>query len=387
MFIYLFVFFLSALMFYFTSKIKNKTFKFILTTMAIMLPAVLAGCRASSVGTDVTTYGIKHFMNAANSDSYTYYFQNYSKNILSEPLYHMLVYILSKIFDNYHWALFFYEFITIIFAYLGIKRCNTIFNTPIWLGMLLYYLAMFNVSLNLMRQSIAVSIVFLAVTYLFESEYFKYVFFCCLAVGFHTSAIISIIFLPLFLILRQEKKVSFKKRVFQVSILLLLIVFVILFGSKIIKIIVSAGIIRSDYLNYLSSGLFKSNRISYVSILTYFIYVALYIIHYKFLKKDIFHNFKFQKHQRLFFLMISFFILFTMFGSLISTFISRLCFYFFPLQIVSMANILYCYSKKSKIIWIVTIVSYSLLVWFIVFVIKGDNATVPYVFDVSNNMY
>jgi len=385
MFIYLVVFFFSALLFYCSSKIENKSIKFVLIALAILIPSVLAGVRGETVGTDVALYGKPHFERAMSANSFFKYFKQYSGNILSEPLYHTLVYNLSRYFDNYHWALFSYELLTVGFAYLGMRRCNKLFNTPLWLGMLLYYLAMYNVSLNAMRQSIAVSIGFFAATYLFERKYIKYGLFSLMAIGFHTSAIISLIFLPMYILLKQEN-ISQKKKAVRVSIFILLIMIVLLFGNTILNLMVQLSIIKPSVLLYLNGEEWASYGLQYFSLLMHLIYIVFYVIHYRYQKKyslKLDGGIKIQRAEKVFFLMICIITFLTMFGSVISAFITRMSYYFIPFQTVAMANILNCYSKKSKIIWCSIIILYALFAWYMFFVIRSNGQTIPYIFDIS----
>lgn len=371
--IYLLCFFISAFLFACSERTDKGIYKNALVFLAILIPTVLAGCRDSSVGSDVAGYGMRNYTMAYRSDSFSEYFNAFVTSALSDPLYHFIVYILSRFSENYHLGLFVYNLIFLLFAYAGMRRYNKIFNTPIWIGMLLYYLALYNISLNIMRQSIAVSIVFFASSYLFENKYIKFMLFVLIAMGFHSSGLVGFLFLPMYLIMNQNRGIKEVKQIVQGTIFIIIVCIVLAVGSKLTEWLVASGIIRVNYLNYLSSGAYASHRISAVSVLLYLLYVFIYLIHYRRINR--------KKQYSLFFFMFSCLMLISMFGSLVSTYISRVSYYFMPLQMLSFANITNCYSIKSKKVWVIAIVLYSFIVWLVIFVYRGNHETVPYIFN------
>ena len=373
--IYLIVFAISAILIYEAEKTNKKIIRMVCVILAIMIPAFLAGCRDISVGTDVRVYGQPDYEVAVRSYNFKNYYDRYSNSMLSDLLYHIMVFLVSRWFNNYHWGLFFCELITLFFAYKGMKKCKKIFNTPIWLGMLLYYLALYNVSLNIMRQCIAVSIVFYAVTFLLEDNKKYFFLFLLIATGFHSSAIVCIFFLPMYALLKQKRNENKEKQLLQGFAFTILLGLVLAVGGFAIEQLVERGYIRRNYLNYLSTGKYASSNLSYVSLAIYFGYLLIYLKHYHILLK--------KNYEALFFGMVSFMMFISIFGGMISLYISRVNYYFMTLQMLSMANIFNCYSKKSRRSWVFIIVGYSLVVWFVIFVIRGNHETIPYIFNPS----
>lgn len=375
MLIYIVAFTFSSSLLYCAEKIREKKIRILITIIAILIPTVLAGCRANTIGTDVETYAIPYFNQAKNSSSFLSFLNNNTTSLLSEPLYYFITFAIARIFYDYHWALFFYSLLTIGFIYLGLKRCNRIFKTPIWLGMLLYYLVLYNYTLNIIRQCIAVSIVFYGVTFLFEKQYKKYFLFMIIALGFHTSSIIAFAFLPMFLILNQGTEQKLKKQLIQGSIFLIVLVGIVLLGSNLVQFLVKMGIIRSWYMEYLSGGKFATNgneMISLTSLLPQITYLVILIFHYKFTME--------RKQESLFFLMNAVIVFLVPYTYLIAHFASRLGYYFMPVLIVSLANIPLCYSKKSRGIINVGLILFMFLIWYREIVLLGYNDTVPYIF-------
>lgn len=119
--------------------------------------------------------------------------------------FYFLTYILSRFFKDYHIGFFVYAILVQVFFYIAFKRCKKLFNTPVWFAMLLINLFLYNISLNLMRQCIAVPIAFLAWTYLADGKIKQYILFTIIAVVFHSSALITVLILPMYLLLRAGR--------------------------------------------------------------------------------------------------------------------------------------------------------------------------------------
>ena len=116
--IYLGTFGMSMLFTYFATRLKKKNKKLIIffSFLAIFFPALLAGLRASSIGTDVNYYMLDNFKVAG----YTTSFKKYMSMIYAkEPLYLVIVFTIKKIFDNQQVLLFTFSFLTILCVYLG----------------------------------------------------------------------------------------------------------------------------------------------------------------------------------------------------------------------------------------------------------------------------
>lgn len=376
MVIYIFTFLLSAILFRIYEKHSDKKYAKWIAMIAILIPAILAGCRAEVIGTDVRTYVIRYYEEARYSSSFIDYFGQHITSILSEPLYFLFTYIIAIFFENYHWALLGYSIVTITFMFLGMRRCNKAFGTPIYAGMLIYYLMLYNYSLNLVRQCIAVSVVFYAVTFLFTKEYKKFGLVCLVAVLFHTSAIIAFAFLPMYIILRQDKHISLLKQTLQGVVFLLCLGIVIVFGSRMVQILINAGIIRSWYGEYLSGGKYatsSSTSISLTSMLPQLSYLILLSIHYAFVKS------KTQK-EKLFFFMNALIVFIVPYSYLIARFASRLGYYFIPVLDVSLVNLSLCYKKDSKTIILLLLSIFVFALWYREIVLLGYNDTIPYIF-------
>lgn len=72
------------------------------------------------------------------------------------------------------------------------------FSVNSFVGIMIYVCMFYLISLNTMRQSLAIAIVFWGVRYILQRSLFKYVLTCVFASLFHSSAIVSILFYPLY---------------------------------------------------------------------------------------------------------------------------------------------------------------------------------------------
>lgn len=374
--IYIATFITSSTLMYFSSNIKSKNKKSFLALIALLIPAVLAGLRASTIGTDVRVYVIYYFDRALNSSNFMDYYAAQSGSFLSEVGYHLLTYLLSRVFHDYHWALFFYQLIPLVFIYLGLKRCERLFQTPVWLGMLLYYFMLYNNSLNIMRQCIAVGCVFYATTFLFEKKYKFYLLYTIVAILFHTSSIISFAILPMYLLLCQGKKISLHRQIQQGSIFILALFIILIAGGKIIELLIDYGIIRAYYLEYLSGGKFRSdNGIPYVIVFGNILYTAILMIFKKYADR--------RNYESLFIIMSSCIVAIASYSVSFIQYIDRMTYFFIPIQIIGLANVTNCFSKASRKKYICLLVLLVFVFWYYSIVIKRSHETVPYTFFFS----
>lgn len=166
---------LSVLLAWVAEKRNNR----ILFVISMLLIAVLAGARARTVGID--------------TDGYYTYIDWAERDILKnvEPGFIFLSKHLLRLFGEIEWVIFFYSSLTVLFIFL---RFWTLREKASYAIMVFFYLAFYlQLSLNVMRQFFAISIVFLA-TYLLEKrKYFWYLPFVALAVLFHYTALFGVV--------------------------------------------------------------------------------------------------------------------------------------------------------------------------------------------------
>ena len=161
-------------------KIKIKPIYYI---AVIFLPVALASLRYG-IGTDYFSY-------------YQYYREQLAGSVKTdmELLFQLLNIIASRIFGSYTALLGLSSFITHLFVLMGLER--VLHGTALGMGMYIFYCFYYSASLNTVRQLIALAIVFYASVLLYEGKYRHFIIFTVIASLFHTSALASLLLLPL----------------------------------------------------------------------------------------------------------------------------------------------------------------------------------------------
>jgi len=222
MFPYLICFSSSCFLFWLGQNIKqgqNEWFRRFIYGIALLIPAVFAGVRDLSVGTDVLFYGYPTFKEACtipNAESFSAMYDDWLGTGFL-----LLNFAISHITDNYHVFLFLFASLQISFVFFGIYKWRDKF--PIWLGMFAFYTFFFNQTLNQMRQTLALAIAFLGIKYIFERKLLYFVFWIFLGSLFHKSVLFALVFYPLFWYVNTFT--SKKSKVLFFAVLLSLMIF------------------------------------------------------------------------------------------------------------------------------------------------------------------
>lgn len=221
---------------------KAKRGKKFYSVLIILWISLLAGLRDETIGTDILVYGNRTF-EAARELNFQAFIQNTYFGLGIEPLYGLLNYIVALFTSNVHVLYFLVEFIMISLVYSRIFQLAT--PKDVVLGLLIFECLFMGSSYNLLRQGIAMSIVFFASQYLERKQYLKYIILSLIAVGFHSSAIIAVLFLIMYIVIS-------KKNTIYTHIIIIITSCVITFlYSNVINILLDLGIISEKYLMYL----------------------------------------------------------------------------------------------------------------------------------------
>lgn len=123
------------------------------------------------------------------------YLAMYDNNIKLEPLYYMIQ-ALSFYCGSFQYLIFFIELIYIALFCKSIEKYSNYFGISvlIWLGV--DYL-----SFGVLRQIVAIAIFFYSIIFIVNRNFMRYFVCCCIAIGFHYSAIILF---PLYFILNHR---------------------------------------------------------------------------------------------------------------------------------------------------------------------------------------
>ena len=165
-----------------TSEKHKKLSRFFIV-IALSIPALLSAFRSYSVGVDTLVYQKPFFDIAKNYSSFTSYLG--TQNTSSEVLYHLTTWISARYF-SIQTLFFLLQILTIVPIFIALNRTKN--KNIVIIGILFYLLFAFNESLNMARQSIALSFSVLAISQLIDRKYIKTIIAAIVAILFHSSA-------------------------------------------------------------------------------------------------------------------------------------------------------------------------------------------------------
>lgn len=170
------------LSFLYNRQTLNRKWKELLWVAVIALPLSILGGLRSGIGTDYFNY-CKIFQLIS--------FRSLSglADVRLEYGFVLLVKGVQLITSSYAVCFFVIQFITLFAAFYCFSKLRSKMDMTI--AVLLYYLICYHQSLNVIRQSLAVSFVMLALVYFTEKKYIFYAACNLLAVLFHYSAIVT----------------------------------------------------------------------------------------------------------------------------------------------------------------------------------------------------
>lgn len=378
MWTYLIVFGISTVLFAISGKITNKTIKWILAIISCLLPCALAGLRAETIGTDVLVYAKPMANVAAHSHSFADYWQSgfqgywkYEHISQYEIGFSFLVYSVVKIFKSLNWVLFFIQALTIFPVFFGLKHFEK--SAPVWQGMAVFFLLNYNISLNMMRQWIAMAILIYGYKYIADKKFIKYLICVAVAVLFHTSALLGIFIWFIFkfvqggkinLIFSNKLKINKSLRVIEIALMAIVILALMPTIANLLGVI---GLSR--YSLYISGSI----DISLNQIMIRLPVFILAVLSWRSLSKK-------NEFAQFYMSMILLEIIFSQLVS-VNIYATRISIYFSEyslLYIPAIANA--SDSKYVRLFEKGIFAAYLLAYWFYYFAISGIGETVPYAF-------
>lgn len=192
MFPYLLI--ISVVMFWIALEKKS------LNRISFWIPLILlgsfAGFRSYRVGTDTANY-TRNFNSQLNVEYFIF-----NKDV--EFGYQLLEYALLSMTNHYFWLLTITSFI-IVYCYLNVIKK---YSVDYWFSVFLFItLGIYTFSFNGLRQGLAMAIFTLAIPYLLEKKFIRYLSVCILASLFHITALFII---PFYFIVNLRVKPIYK---------------------------------------------------------------------------------------------------------------------------------------------------------------------------------
>ncbi len=183
--IYIACFAISVLCAYLDTRDKKKKLIGIFGWLAILLPAVLAGLRDVSVGTDTAAY-VNHFKEMT-TQSFT---QFISAKAYMEIGFRFLFFIISRFTSNPAWALFAAHLFMMFFVYKSLTENVDVKYT--WLGLAIFYLLFFSLSMNTLRQYMASALILWGFKFVREKKLINWLAVVIFAALFHVTSVAAV---------------------------------------------------------------------------------------------------------------------------------------------------------------------------------------------------
>lgn len=376
---YLITFCLSAVLFHLSNSFykKNQSIFVLLAFCSIMSISILAGVRDSTIGTDVLVYGNTVFKLSGEYSSFFAFYNGVNEIFRLEPLYMLLNYLISRITNNPAVFYFALSFIINSFIYISILNLKEKINMDLaWCS---YLLIFYGQSLNIMRQSLAISAMILGFSYLFlKKEKWAFLFFLISCLSHFSAAFVLISVLLLY-------SVFFKfDKPFKYLVLFSIVGVLITIGLQpISQILQFTGILPERYSIYLVGQ--KGAGLSVQSIFLKIPFLAIFI-------NQLINNPK-NKEDKLFIFLFMMLVLDFLFYQLRITNLvfARISYYFNAFQIISIPFLI----KQMKINYENRIISYISLgyliylstIWYYQIVISGINEIYPYHSEILRQIF
>ena len=364
--VYLLMFLISITMI--TIGLKNKSiFGKILIFIGLILPCIMAGLRDVSVGTDTSGIYYRYFSFAKSQKNFVD-FLNFIKNyyVKSDSFFEFVVYIVAHLNLSYNFLLFIIEVLIIFPIYFALKNISKN-NNEIILGLLYFYLLLYNLSLNMLRQSVAIAFVLLAFSIFItkKDKKGKILTILCLliAIGNHSTAFLGILMILLYSFYNNSKISIKSKRIISV-ILVILSLFILMFYKKIFIIFANLNITKTP-LFYLEK--YSQLDFDYTGTL-----INIGIILFLIFNKNKFN----EKLNMQFGITISLINLILSQMGVFILYFHRVSYYLFYILILYVSQ-LKIKGKKEKIyVFLITLL--FVCDWTIVILVKNSNETLPY---------
>lgn len=349
---------------------KDKRMFYLVSYISIFLLSLFAGLRDVSIGTDTTFYGVDVFKSAAKSKSPIA--DAFIDISWIEPLFFLLNRFASY-FGGFSVALFFIMFVQLVFAFHGLKRYMN--KVPLWVLMLAYVLLFYNLTLNLMRQGIALAFVLYCLKYVDRKKLFMLLLMSILGFLWHKTSAVAFIFL-FYLYFFNRFTANQQQRIILVSIPL--VILIIVFFLNIFDSFVQTYEMLAHYRNYGGETGNYESGISTIEIGSRFLLLCFLIYVW-------WNRLAPQKRINVFFLIL-FLDTATKFLSLYTFNASRLSIYFAVIEIPYLFMIVNSYRLRKE--WgfflnIIIMLSFTFMTYWET-VHYGHGETYPYVSKILN---
>lgn len=367
--IYLICFLISVLFAHQAKISKNRSGFIVWSVLSILVTVLLAGMRDVSIGIDTSNYYYGSWQRACYTNlplwKYLKYYLTVSRG-RSEVLFAAIEWIVAKTFGNYNVLLFVVHLIIVGCVYFGAFRMER--HAAPELTLLLFYLLYYNHSLNIYRQYIAMSIVFLGLADIENRRHFRYLLFVLIGCMFHNTCILGLVPLLLYRALyskNDDRDPTILRKLLTVGIIIIGVYSFI----PLVRFAINMGLLSRKYLFYLESTDTTGTHLMVILFLAVeFLGILLYWKQYH------------RRNEKADYFVLSSFSFFMMYilASVIE-YGKRIAAYFSFLNILTIGKLVKCQSNKSqKAIVAIIVVFVALVYWCYVFAYRNASQTMPY---------
>lgn len=376
MIIYIVCFIFSLIFSYGYEKSNIK----LLMAISLFFPVAIAAFRADIIGTDVQVYARQLYNIAINSKNFDeflnmkwYAIWRFKEVSEFELGYTILVYLSAKL-KSFAFLLGCTQFLTIFPLYLSLNKYKNRYKYIVTIGLSIYYLLFFNMSLNMMRQWIAMTMIMLAYVHLKDSKYVQSTIIFIIAVLFHRTAIIGLGVLITYVLLRKNKReifLKFSTKRYNLNIVIFITIMTLLITtvlSNSFRMMLTNLLGLNDYSTYVNGTVAISINQIYTDIPVLLLFLMIWkrrknIEDYTFLTFCVFSNIVLSQLSSV-----------MAYSSRIVLYISVFKMLIVPIYLNNLQG------RLKKIITLILILLLYSIYWYYTYVIKGTDATVPYVF-------
>lgn len=371
MIIYLVYFAASAYFAYLARKAEDKKRFILFSIVSISVTVFLAGFRDYSVGTDVKNYlKLNQFWaGAINADSLFGYMEYYMSLKLKEPLFALFIGTIAQLTGDYRVFLFLSHAVIVTCVYIGAFRVK--YHARPELVLLLFYLLYYNNSLNIIRQYMAMAIVFAFFADLEKRKFIRYIAAVLIATLIHTTAIISFVPLVIYWILYPKKEieeVSVARTIFLCGIILIGANFFV----PLVKCVIEWGLLGQKYSYYFQD---KISRRAVTRLILRILEITGLILCYRKLK---------NRNQHVEFYIVNT-VLFMALLEVSRTIVygQRIPIHFAFINNVTVGMLESCHKRKSvRLLFAAMIIFLTAYYWFHTYVLGMGSETIPYQFGI-----
>lgn len=357
-------------------NIRNKFSFIFFSIITILLPSLLAGFRDPGIGTDTLIYVDRIWHNIQYIHDWRDFVYAYQQKMFDDiEIGYLFLNLVASLFGHDVYLIYFLaNFVVILLVYLTAYNYRK--RVPMWLIISMFLFLYYSLSLNLVRQSIALATGLYSFKFLEQRDWVKLSIWVIITLMAHNTGIFFLFFIGLYWIYSQFNSSNKRKIFLYVTFICTILLFVYL--QQIILLFVSWRLIPAKFLSYMSNeNAGQGGRSALVLNAALFLILGYIKV---FINK---RNYNMQQ-QKL--------INFAWFAKLISlllfalTFVSLWCYriaYYFSFTVdillIPMAIQLIKFKNKSRYTFLIILVHFIVVfMWLWLIVYKNENEIIPY---------